>query len=204
MPLPRIKFLAISAVFYTPFLQHVWTWLGFTPAAKKIFTSLLGSGHSCIIVPGGVQEPCLMEHGCEIAFLKSRKGFVHIAMEMGRSLLSLQISRVIKFTPIFFWEILGSHLPLPAFSACGELVSNSPKVCELLESEPLCFSRAYQAMLQGLPACVFIKSNIKQTEPCGNQHLYDSTWVSLLMHSKDLFERQKARAGHADLQLKIL
>ncbi|KAL3376607.1 hypothetical protein AABB24_003175 [Solanum stoloniferum] len=102
MPLPKIKVLASTAVFYTPFLRHIWTWLGLAPVTRKIFKSLLASGYSCIIVPGGVQEAFYMEHGSETDVYKWWK-------PSGK--LYLEFSRLIKFTPILFWGVLGSPVP---------------------------------------------------------------------------------------------
>ncbi|WJX88266.1 Diacylglycerol O-acyltransferase 2 [Trifolium repens] len=189
MPIPNIRFLVSSASFYIPFLRQVWTWLGYSSVEKKNLISLLEAGHSCIIVPGGTRETHLMEHGCENVFLKERKGFVRIAMEMGHPLIPVfcfgqtniynwwkvpgkliqNLARSMKIFPLIFWGIFGSPIPFkkPLYVVVGRPIQ--------LEKNPQ-----------------------PTTEQVAKVH---SEFVEAL---QDLFERHKAQAGCENLELKIV
>ncbi|XP_043713500.1 diacylglycerol O-acyltransferase 2D-like isoform X2 [Telopea speciosissima] len=144
MPLPKMKVLASSAVFYTPFVRHIWTWLGLTPATRKNFTSLLKAGYSCIVVPGGVQETFLMKHGSESNVYKWWK-------PSGK--LIQQLARAIKFTPVVFWGIFGTPVPFqhPMHIVVGkpiELKRNSQPTVEEVNEIHSKFVEAMQELFE--------------------------------------------------------
>ncbi|KAL3693247.1 hypothetical protein R1sor_006898 [Riccia sorocarpa] len=133
LPLKKMKALATTAIFWTPVLRHVWSWLGLVPATKETFRQWLKEGYSCVVVPGGVQECLSLRYGHETIYLKRRHGFIRLAIEAGAPLVPCfcfgqseiyhfwipsgkwftKFSRAIGFTPLLFWGMYGSPLPFP-------------------------------------------------------------------------------------------
>eukprot|EP00850_Spirogloea_muscicola_P010383 SM000061S19210 [mRNA] locus=s61:94751:96513:- [translate_table: standard] len=133
-PFKKTIALASSAIFYTPIVRHLWSWMGLAPATKSTFARLLRDGYTVSLVPGGVQECLYMKHGEEVVFLKQRLGFVKLAMQAGAPLVPCfcfgqtgtyrwwrpsgtwynQLSRQIGFAPMAFWGMFGTPVPYPS------------------------------------------------------------------------------------------
>lgn len=166
LPIKRLKALASSAVFFTPVLRHVWSWLGLVPATRKIVVDTLSRNYSCVLIPGGVSEMLYMEHDREVVYLKKRLGFIRIAIEMGaplvpcfifgqtrtykwwkpKGMLYNYVCRALRFAPLVFWGMFGSPIPFPQplYVAIGkpiELKKNpGPTEEEVLEVQALFIS----------------------------------------------------------------
>ncbi|CAK9200099.1 unnamed protein product [Sphagnum troendelagicum] len=142
LPLTKIRALASTAVFWTPIIRHIWTWLGLVPVSRRHFSKLLEEGYSCILVPGGVQECLYMEPDREVVYLKNRFGFVKVAIQAGAAVVPCfcfgqtntyrwwkpsgkwynQMSRKLGFTPLVFWGRFGGPVPFqkPMYFVVGK------------------------------------------------------------------------------------
>ncbi|CAL4903620.1 unnamed protein product [Urochloa decumbens] len=131
LPVPKMKILTTSAAFYVPFMRQIWMWLGSVPATRESFSSYLADGYSCVVSPGGLRETLYMNPGSEVAFIKSRKGFVKIAVQNGCPLVPVfcfgqnnayrwwnpninlltRIATALKSLPVFYWGRFGTPIP---------------------------------------------------------------------------------------------
>jgi len=188
LPISNLRALASTAVFWTPIVRSIWSWLGLVPVTRKSFTELLQRGTSCVVVPGGVQECLYMEYGREVVFLKNRYGFVRVAMEAGSPLVPTfcfgqtniykwwkpkgkwynQLSRAIGFTPLVFWGRFGGPIPF---------------------QKPMYY-------VVGKPIEV-----IKNTSPTHAE--VASILGQFIKATEELFEKHKAAAGFADTALHV-
>ena len=76
----KIRSLAASVLFHLPFIRELTLWTGCISASRSVASSALKNGRTIIVLPGGEAEQLLTKRGREIVYLKSRKGFVRLAM----------------------------------------------------------------------------------------------------------------------------
>jgi 2-acylglycerol O-acyltransferase 2 len=78
-----------NSILCVPLLCDIMRGLGFIPASRDSMQSALYSGHSVIIVPGGIAEMFEGDRDCdqETIFLHTRKGFIHFAITNGLTLV---------------------------------------------------------------------------------------------------------------------
>lgn len=87
---PGVKFrvLTATAAFFVPFIREMWLWSYCVDASKPTAVRVLEVERSSVFVyPGGEKEQLETIYGQQRVFLKSRKGFVKLAIEHGAHLV---------------------------------------------------------------------------------------------------------------------
>jgi hypothetical protein len=83
--------LVASSAFLIPVIRDVWLWTNCVDASREVAGNVLRKGYSIIVYPGGEAEQLRTQKGREILWLKSRKGFVRLALEEGAHLVPVYV-----------------------------------------------------------------------------------------------------------------
>lgn len=79
----KIRWLAASVLFRLPLIREICLWTSCIDASRKVTEDFLKAGFTIGVVPGGEQEQLRTQYGKEAVYLKSRKGFVKLAIRFG-------------------------------------------------------------------------------------------------------------------------
>lgn len=185
----RICWLAASVLFRLPVVRELCLWSGCVDASRKTAERMLDSGLSLGIIPGGEREQLLTTYGKEIVFIKSRLGFVRLALRFGVPLVPCF---VFGCSDMYHTSKFLIDARMALVKACGVAL-------------PICFGP------YGLPGAPFKQPiDIVIGEPLDFGKCPDPTddqvaeahakYISALQH---LFDSNKARFGLADRKLEL-
>jgi len=99
--------LAASMCFYIPIYRDFCLAAGFVDAARYNALRILNSGGTLMLVPGGATEALYCYPGKHVAYLKSRKGFIKLALETGAWLVP-----VYSFGEVELYGQMSASFPL--------------------------------------------------------------------------------------------
>jgi len=120
----KMRVLAASFCFYVPIYRDMILAGGVVDAARYNAKRLLKEGYSLMLVPGGATEALHTTPDQDVVFLKSRKGFVRLALENGAWLVpcysfgesetyrQMKGGPVVDFMKKHWQRIFGISLPL--------------------------------------------------------------------------------------------
>ena len=82
-PKENIRVLVASFCFYLPVLRELYLGAGFVDASKFSMQHCLNDGHNVMVFPGGASEAKFCAPDEDLLVLRSRRGFVRVAIEHG-------------------------------------------------------------------------------------------------------------------------
>ncbi|RLN13010.1 diacylglycerol O-acyltransferase 2-like [Panicum miliaceum] len=188
------RFICRHAMGYFPISLHVEDYKAFDPSRAYVFGyephSVLPIGLSALADLVGFMPLTKVKvlASSAVAFLKSRKGFVKIAMQSGCPLvpvfcfgqlsykwwrpggkLFVKIARAVKFTPIIFWGRFGTPFPFP-------------RPVHVVVGKPIEVDKNPQPTIDDI------------------NEVHEQFIIAL----RELFEKYKGKAGYPGLHLRVL
>lgn len=191
----NMKGLVTGAVYKVPLMRQVYAWNATSPVDKESFRYRLKNRQAVVFVPGGVQEVILLDPERPqdlVLYLKSRKGFVKLALENGNPIIPSfcfgldrsygywiprgeimnRIARTIGFVPLVMWGRFGIPLGIPRPTKLHNVI--------------------------GKPIEIPCEGTDVKNESVNKYHSL------FLTEMEALFERHKEAEGYGDRTLKII
>lgn len=90
---PGVNFRVLTATvaLRVPLIREMWLWSYCIDASKHVARNALKHNTNLLLYPGGEREQMMTQKGKHRLFLKSRKGFVKLAIESGAKLVPIYV-----------------------------------------------------------------------------------------------------------------
>jgi 2-acylglycerol O-acyltransferase 2 len=184
--------LAATVLFRLPICREIALWTGAIDARRSVAEALLDRGRSFIVLPGGEAEQIRTVHGKERVYLKSRKGFIKLALRKGVPVVPVYIFGASDYyytSNMFFgpreWlqKTFGVCIPL-AIGRWGSLICPLPVKTTLTFAKPMSFT----VKVRGAPT----------------DEEVDKAHAAFCTALKELFDDHKAGLGYGNRNLEFL
>lgn len=187
----KLRALAASVLFRIPIVREVALWTGCVDANRKTAERNLDHGNSLVVLPGGEAEQLMTEYGKERVYLRSRKGFVKLAM---RKRVPVVPMYVFGSSDLFYTSRLlygPRHFLMKRFGVCIPL-------CWGLGGSPICpLPDKRCTIVFGKPLIFDMKGDAPTDEEL------DSAHEKFMRELTMLFDSHKAQYGYKDRSLDI-
>jgi len=192
--LKKCRVLASTAVFWCPFVAHLYYWLGVRPVSRKSISQLLRTGHSVVLNPGGVQECIEMGAGREVAFLRQRRGFVRVALSAGAPLVP--VFAFGQTSAYNYWRLGPPLLPQFVVRTLARRLRCLPMLIGGFMGTPIPLDNPMHVVIgEPIPVPKIEDPSKEEVE----------VYLQMFIHSiQDIFEKYKQVSGQGGTELVVL